>query len=344
MKSQQLWFTEPYTIEIREQALQSLQADQVLVGSLYSAISAGTEMLVYKGQIPNTMTLDMNLQALKNQQTSYPLQYGYATVGRINEIGQNIDASMIGKLVFAHQPHASHFITEADQLVFLPEGIDPIAAVFLANMETAINLILDGSPRIGENVVVLGQGIVGLLVSGVLAMSPLAGVYALDRIEKRRTWGKELGVDKTFDPDNPQDLEQLNQSLHPAGSAGGADLVYELSGVPEALNLAIELCGFDSRIVVGSWYGTKSAKLNLGGKFHRDRIQIISSQVSTISPALTGRWNRSRRFNTAWDMTRALKPEQLITHHIPFSSAAEAYRLLNESAGDVMQAVLVYEN
>ena len=344
MKAQQLWFPKPYSIEIREQELRPLNPGEVLVGSLYSAISAGTEMLVYRGQIPEGIAVDETLDALKDQQTTYPLQYGYATVGCIQKIGKDVDPSMEGKLVFAFQPHASHFISTVDQLVPIPEGIDPMAAVFLANMETAVNLILDGGPRIGEHVVVMGQGIVGLLVSSLLARSPLAGQYALDRIEKRRTCGKQLGVDNTFNPENKADLDQLRLALHRGDSDGGADLVYELTGVPETLNLAIELLGFAGRIVVGSWYGTKSANIHLGGNFHRNRIQIVSSQVSTFAPELTGRWNRSRRFNTAWDMIRTINTEQLITHHIPFASASDAYGLLHETPDDVLQVVLVYQD
>jgi len=123
----------------------------------------------------------------------------------------------------------------------------------------------------------------------------------------------------------------------------GADLIYEVSGAPEALNLAIDLSGYCSRIVVGSWYGSKTAAIALGGEAHRNRLRISTSQVSTLAPELSGRWTRERRFALCWDMLRRTTPQVLITHRIPFAAAATLYSLLHETPGDVMQAVFVYD-
>ncbi|MEX2352777.1 MAG: zinc-binding alcohol dehydrogenase, partial [Gammaproteobacteria bacterium] len=234
-----------------------------MIRSRYSAISAGTEMLVYRGQIPEDMPLDTSLAALQERQAEYPLQYGYAVTGHIEQVGKNVDTAWTGKPVFTFQPHASHFITTLSQVIPLPEDIDPLAAVFLANMETAVNLVQDGHPLLGERVVILGQGIVGLLVSALLAEFPLAGLYALDRIDERRLRADKAGVTNVYNPDSVTDLHELRKKLSMAQSTHGADLIYELTGAPEALNLAIDLSGYAGRIVIGSWYGTKPAKLLL---------------------------------------------------------------------------------
>jgi 2-desacetyl-2-hydroxyethyl bacteriochlorophyllide A dehydrogenase len=342
VNSRQLWFTQPGTVEIRQQTLPTLKPDEVLVRTLYSGISAGTEMLVYHGQIPSGMALDTGLETLKHHQACFPLQYGYAAVGRIEQLGQQVDPSWSGKVVFAFQPHASHFISTPAQLIMVPEKTDPLAAVFLANTETAVSLVLDGNPQLGEKVVVLGQGIVGLLLTAILAKFPLAGLYALDRFGGRRTRASNLGADMTCDPESTSDLASLKKKLARESVGNGADLVYELSGVPEAINLAIELCGYSGRIVAGSWYGTRTAGLQLGGSFHRNRIRFSSSQVSTIAPELTGRWDKARRFDTAWQMIDQIRPESLVSHRIPFDSAAKAYQLLEKTPEQALQVVFEY--
>ena len=342
-KAQQLWFLSPRQVEVREQELPALQPDQVLVKALCSAISPGTELLVYRGQLPGTMALDEGISAFAGQSVSYPLQYGYASVGQVTEIGAEVDSSWRDKTVFSFQAHTSHYIAEPESLMPLPEGIEPQAAVFLANMETAVNLLQDASPLVGERAVVIGQGIVGLLTSQLLAEFPLAELFALDGVESRREHARRAGVTGSFDPHSDADLAELNKRLELEHDGGGADLVLEVSGSPQALNLAIDLCGYAGRIVVGSWYGTKRAEVNLGERFHRNRIQLLSSQVSTIAPELSGRWDKARRFDVAWDMIEKCSPQRFITHRLPLESAAKAYTLLDESPHAALQVVFDYQ-
>ncbi|MGZ0079481.1 zinc-binding dehydrogenase [Methylomonas sp. YC3] len=346
MNAQQLWFTKPGEVEIREQRLPPLQPGQILVKSVCSAISAGTEMLVYRGQLPTDIALDASLVALQ-QQTAYPLQYGYACVGRVEQIGVGVDAAWLNKRVFSFQPHASHFIATAEQLIVLPDDVEAEAAVFLANMETAVNLVLDGGPALGERVVVLGQGIVGLLLSSVLSRFPLAQLLVFDEIGKRRNYAEWLGVHHAFDPKSESHIAKLKDTLRlpvdlSATPNSGCDLIFEVSGSPEALNLAIELCSYSGRIVIGSWYGNKSAAVQLGGVAHRNRIKFISSQVSSIAPELTGRWDKTRRFQQAWRMIRQVKPQALISHRIPIDQAADVYKLLDQAPEQVLQAIFIY--
>lgn len=342
MKTRQLWFIAPERIEIREQLLPTVAVPgHMLVENICSGISAGTEMLVYRGQIPEDLALDANLSSLQAKPT-YPLQYGYACVGRVREIGEGVDSQWRNKLVFAFQPHASHFIATPDDVVVVPDNMEAEDAVFLANMETAVTLVHDGDPKLGEKVVVLGQGIVGLLLSGVLAHFPLEKLYAVDAISGRRDMARELGATQTFDSNYAADRAELIELLNKDEGAGGADLVYEVSGVPEALDLAVATSGFASRIIIGSWYGNKSAPVALGGHAHRNRLRISTSQVSTITPELSARWNKQRRFDVAWDMIRRAHPRRLITHRVSLDDAGEFYQLLASDPQDVLQAIIVY--
>jgi threonine dehydrogenase-like Zn-dependent dehydrogenase len=218
--------------------------------------------------------------------------------------------------VFAFQPHASHFIVPPEELLGLPEGLPFEEAVFLPNMETALNFLMDGAPLIGEQVAVLGQGVVGLLTTALLAMLPLASLVTLERFPLRRQASLEWGASASLDPDHPQVSGTALAALQGERDYQGADLIYELSGNPAALDLAITLCGYHGRVVIGSWYGEKRASLDLGGRFHRDRMRLVSSQVSRLAPELSGRWDKARRFQLAWEMIMQVTGP-LITHRLP---------------------------
>jgi len=340
--AQQLWFTEPFQVEVREKELLLPGPEQALVRNLYSGISAGTELLVYRGQVPESMQLEANLPSLSDGAISYPLQYGYACVGRVEQVGNSVNNSWIGKTVFSFQPHASRFLGNVSELIPLPEGLDPQSAIFLANMETAVNIALDARPQLGDRIVVLGQGILGLLVNGILSDFPLAALHVADTMASRRAKGEQTGATAGFDPENPADIETLKAKLQLDQPRGGADIVLELSGDPAAVNLAVELCAYSGRGVVGSWYGSKTAELRLGERFHRNRINIASSQVSSIAPELSGRWNKKRRLSVAWNRIRKLQPEKFISHRLPLSNAAEAYRLLDTVSEETLQIVFDY--
>lgn len=343
LNAQQLWFSKPHAVEVREQTLSPPQAGQCLVKTRYSAISAGTEMLVYRGQVPDTLALDASLSALGADSIRYPLQYGYASVGVVEALGDGVDAAWLGQAVFAFQPHASHYLAKPAELIRLPDGIDLRDAVFLANTETAVNLVLDAQPRIGERVLVLGLGVVGLLTASALVNFPLSCLTAVDAVDRRRELAQQLGV-TVFDPRQEQDMAALQQQLQAGDASDGADLVLELSGNPAALNLAIERCAYGGRIVVGSWYGNKPVALDLGGRFHRNRINIVSSQVSSLAPELTGRWNKARRFAVAWEQIKKCQPAQFITHSMPLRDAAQAYQLLDKSPEQAVQIIFDYQS
>ena len=338
MKSRALWFDAPYQVAVRDVTLPALTPDQVLVQTDVSAISAGTELLFYRGQVPANMALDATLTSLAGE-VRYPLRYGYACVGQVIECGAQVAAEWRDRRVFSFQPHASHFIATPTELLPLPPELDPRCAAFLPNMETAINFVLDGAPRIGEQVVVLGQGVVGLLTTAVLAQFPLQQLLTFDRYGVRREKSRRLGATAVFDPMESADLKSAQEFLGEVG----ADVVYELSGNPDALNLAIELAGFAGRIVVGSWYGRKSVALDLGGRFHRSRLRLISSQVSTLTPELLARWDKSRRMDVAWSMLARVPVGDLITQTFSIEDAAQAYTLLDRQPEQAVQILFRYQ-
>ena len=334
MKRQTLYFTAPRQVEVREEELSALLAGQVLVQTVVSAISAGTEMLVYRGQFPEHL-LDAH-DALSSD-IQYPVAYGYSCVGRVIETGPQVDKSWLGRLVFAFQPHTTHFVAATESLFPVPEAVSPETACFLPNAETAVNLVQDAAPILGERILIFGQGIIGLLTSALLAEFPLEILAAADCFPRRRDAALTLGLHTCFDPDSP-DFAESTRSLFP----DGADACLELSGVPAALDDAIRMTTFTGRVLIGSWYGSKRTALNLGGSFHRSRIQLISSQVSSISPALSSRWDKSRRFDVVWRALQRIRPEKWITHRFELAQAAEAYRLLDEQAGETIQVVFRY--
>lgn len=327
-----LYFAEAHRVALTSETLPAPKPGEVLVQTQFSAISPGTERLAYRGEIPPDLPLDETLGGLFGTFT-FPFKYGYAVVGKIITLGDAVSPRWLGRQVFAFQPHQSHFCAPIESLLPLPAGLEPEDALFFPNVETALTLVLDGAPLLGERVAVVGQGVVGLLTTALLAQFPLAGLLTVDPLAPRRKQSQSLGATASFAP----------AEVPPDFWPQGADLIFELSGQPQALNQAINLAGYASRIVVGSWYGTKTAPLNLGTAFHRQRLQLISSQVSTLAPALRGRWDSARRLALVWKHLPQLKPSRLITHRLPFTQAEDAYVLLDQAPAVALQIIFTYQ-
>jgi threonine dehydrogenase-like Zn-dependent dehydrogenase len=248
----------------------------------------------------------------------------------------------LGKKVFSFQPHVSHFCASAGQLVELPPDLPLERGVFLPNMETALNFVMDAQPIVGEFAGIWGLGVVGLLTAALLKRFPLGGLVGWDRYAARRQAGLSLGLEYALDPGDDASWQNAQGSLRRSGLADGLDLAIECSGAPQALNQAVSLLGFGSRLVIGSWYGTKPVQLDLGGSFHRSRIEMIASQVSTIAPSLRGRWDKPRRFAQALRLLGQIQPETWITQRYPLSHAAEAFRQLCDDPSSSLQVVFTY--
>lgn len=341
MKVSSLYFTGPRQLEVRQEELEPTDPGEVLVEVARSAISAGTELLFYRGQVPSGMEVDATLDSLEGRM-AYPLKYGYASVGSIVDTGSEADRSLLGSRVFSFQPHQSHYWADPSALMVLPGAMEAEQGVFIPNVESAVNFAHDGKPGLGENVLVLGQGIVGLLMTAILGQFPLARLITVDRLPTRRKRSEELGADHSLDVGQVDEIWGSLLGESPRTDDSGFDLTFELTGAPAALDDAIRYTGYAGRIVLGSWYGTKSAAVALGGKFHRSRIRIMSSQVSSIAPELSGRWSKTRRMEEVLRQIEIIQPEQLITHRYPIEEAAEAYSRLDSNPEEVLQAVLTY--
>jgi 2-desacetyl-2-hydroxyethyl bacteriochlorophyllide A dehydrogenase len=333
VKRSALVFTGPGRVEVTEESCPIPGPGQLLVKTAFSGVSAGTELLAYRGQLPADLPLDDTLPALQGNLFAFPFRYGYAAVGTVADLGAGVDRAWLGRMVFSFQPHASHFVTTTDEAFPLPAGIDPEAAALLPSQETAVNLLLDGEPQLGERVAVLGQGVVGLCTTGLLARFPLESLVAIEPVAARAALARRMGASAAV---------ASAAAARAALGGDGADLTFGLTGSPAALDDAIAVTGREGRVVVGSFYGEKKAPVALGGHFHCGRLTLKSSQVSRIGPALSGRWDRTRRMAAAWRALGQLDTSALVTHRFPLPRAAEAYRLLDAGGAEALQVVFTY--
>jgi len=320
-------------VELRQEPPAELGAADVRVDAIASAISHGTEMLVLRGQVPDGLELD--LPTLRGG-FAFPIKYGYASVGRIVEAGPEAHLAP-GQTVFVHHPHQSSYVVPASMPIVLPPGLEPELGVFLANVETAVNIVLDAALRFGERVGIFGQGVVGLLVTQLLRRAGASLIVAVEPVAARRDLAQRLGADIALAPEEatPSALRELTDGL-------GVDLAIEVSGNAAALQQAIDSLAFGGTAVVCSWYGTKPVSLQLGGGFHRRRPRVVSSQVSTIDGALQPRWTYARRLQLAVDLLPRLQLAELITQRFPLGRAAEAYGLVDRHPEQTVQVILTY--
>ncbi len=333
LEARALWFTAPRAVEFRLESIPPPEEDEVRVRATASALSQGTEMLVYRGEVPEDLPLDLPTLA---GSFGFPIKYGYAVVGRVLDAGPDVESPAPGDTVFVHHPHQDVFVVPAEAPVRLPEGLDPLLGVFAANLETALNVVHDTPLRLGETALVFGQGVVGLLVTRLLKLSG-ARVLTVDPLEKRRGLSLAGGAHKAFEPG-----EDLGVRVSEATAGRGADVVVEVSGAGAALQAAIESVADEGTVVVASWYGTKPVSLALGGRFHRGRVRLRSSQVGRLNPGLSARWDRARRTETVVGLLGRLRLEDLVSHRIPFGEAPEAYRLVDERPEATVQVILDY--
>jgi 2-desacetyl-2-hydroxyethyl bacteriochlorophyllide A dehydrogenase len=334
LEARALWFTAPRTAEFRPEKAPSPEPGEVRIQTVVSAISHGTEMLVYRGEVPTDLPLDLPTLA---GDYAFPIKYGYASVGRVVDAG--VEHLSPGDLVFVHHPHQDAFVIPADLPVRLPEGIDPTIGLFFANLETALNVVLDTPLQLGETALVFGQGVVGLLVTQLLKLAGAGKVLAVEPLKKRRELALEVGADETFEPD-----EDLRGPILAATAGRGADVAVEASSSGAALQAAVGAVATEGTVVVASWYGTRPVTLALGGHFHRGRVRLRSSQVGRIDPELGPRWDLARRTEAVLGLLPRLRLKELVSHQILFEDAPEAYRLVDESPDEVVQVVLIYDH
>jgi threonine dehydrogenase-like Zn-dependent dehydrogenase len=255
----------------------------------------------------------------------YPLSYGYSLVGIVTRCGDGVVDSddLIGKLVFTFSPHSTHAIVDRKSIHIVPDGISAEDAMFFPSVETAISIIHDARIRVGEKVSIYGQGLIGLLLTGILSSQQpflphgtIGTLTTFDTIDDRLAMSSEMGS-----------LQALLPNC--AAEAGPFDVSIEVSGNARALQAAIDNTQNGGRVIIGSWYGNSDITLRLGIDFHRSHKTIKTSQVSNIPAELSALWSKEKRFKLSWEYVRSLKPSKLITKRVNLDEAQEAYDLLD---------------
>jgi 2-desacetyl-2-hydroxyethyl bacteriochlorophyllide A dehydrogenase len=261
-----LWTVAPGRTELRRATLPGPAPEEVLVRALHSGISRGTERLVLEGRVPESEWGRMRAP-LQEGELPFPVKYGYCAVGVI-EAGP---AARIGQRVFCLHPHQDRFLAPAAMCVPLPDALPGPRAVLGANMETALNILWDARPVLGERVLVVGGGVVGLLVARLLARMPGADVALHDIDPRRRALAEAAGARFVAEP------------------ADDHELVVHASGHPDGLVTALGACAAEGRVLEASWFGTRPATLPLGAAFHARRLTIQATQVGMVAPVMRGR-------------------------------------------------------
>ena len=327
MRGRRLSFVAPQRVEIEPVELPELEPGALIVRTLYSGISTGTELLGYRGLLDPDLPLDERIGSLGGT-FRYPFAYGYSCVGEVERSAGSVPR---GSLVFAFHPHQDRFVTGADDVVPLPAGTDPRLATLLPYLETGLQLRLDAGPVAQETVALLGLGVVGV-VTALLLQRAGATVVAADPSGDRRELAASLGIAAC----TPEELRSRLPSR-------GVPLLLELSGSPTALAGGLDLLAHEGVALVGSWYGRQPVELPLGGAFHRRRLTIRSSQVSTIPAAQSGRWDVGRRRQVAVALLGELPLGALATTEFPFDEAPAAYRALDSREPGVVHVALRYQ-
>ena len=322
MRAHAVSFLAPRRVGLAALDLPDIGPGQTLVRTLYSGISAGTELLAYRGEIDPSLPLDESLEGLQGGTFAYPFQYGYSCVGRVEE-GDGLPP---GTLVFAFRPHQDRFVATTAELVPIGD-IDPRHATLFPLVETAFQVVLDAGAVLEEPVVVLGLGAVGLLTAVLLERAG-ARVTAVDLRPGRRAVAESVGL----------------QAADPGDVEGPLSLVVEASGNSQALRQALDLLGHEGQVLVASWYGQKEATLPLGGSFHRRRLTIRSTQVTTIPAHLGSRWTLERRRTTVQALLAELPLADLATHTFAFEEAPAVFEALDRGEEAILHAALSYEN
>jgi NADPH:quinone reductase-like Zn-dependent oxidoreductase len=306
------WAVEPGRGELRPEPLPAPADGEVLVRTLRSGISRGTELLVHRGLVPAAEAERMRAPFQAGDLPG-PVKYGYLSVGVV-EAGP---ADLLGRTVFCLYPHQDRYVVPAAAVTVVPDGVPAARAVLAGTVETALNAVWDAAPRLGDRVAVVGAGMVGCAVAALLARFPLGRLQLADVDGDRRVTAAALGV----------------EFAHPDDAAGDCDLVLHCSATGAGLSRGLELLGEEGELVELSWYGDRPVQVALGGAFHSRRLSIRSSQVGAVSAARRARRTYADRMALAMDLLRDPVFDALISGPVPFAELPETFRRL--ASGEV---------
>lgn len=343
--SEVLVFPQPRKIGFEFVEDRPVEIKEVRVRTLYSGISAGTEMTAYRGSNPylSKQWDPKNRLFLSSAVPSQPFPlsgWGYEEVGEVVEVGREVTSLKVGDIVYGTWGHRTEHILQeeyASQRI-KPEALDPILAIYSHLGPIALNGILDANIHVGETVAVFGLGVVGQVVAQLAKLSG-ARVIGVDLIPKRLALAKDLSaIEYGFDPREGSAAEEIKAITN----GRGADVSIEASGSAKALNEAVRATAYSARVVALGFFQGESQGLFLGEEFHHNRIHLVCSQISNVDPALSYRWDRIRLIHTIMDlqMQGSLDLHPVITHVIPFKQAAQAFQILDETPDKALQIVL----
>ncbi|MEM9382962.1 MAG: zinc-binding alcohol dehydrogenase [Planctomycetota bacterium] len=295
--------------ELRSGATGEFEEGCVLIRALYSCLSRGTESLVHRGRIPQSERARMRAP-FQIGDFPHPVKYGYMSVGVV----EDGPGDLVGAVVHCLHPHQDLYVVPAEAVVRVPSGVPPRRAACAANVETAVNVLWDARPSLGDRIAVVGAGAVGCIAARLAATTAGARVTLLDTNPSRARIAELLGVDfECVGSDGGTELAE-----------GHADLVLHASGTSAGLALALTLAGDETTVVEASWHGDRNVEVPLGGPFHARRLRIVSSQVGTIPPHRARRWSYARRMALALELLRDDAFDALITGEHSFDEIETA--------------------
>jgi threonine dehydrogenase-like Zn-dependent dehydrogenase len=316
------WIVAPGRGELRSEHLPEPGPDEILVETLASGVSRGTETLVFQGRVPESQRQIMRAPHQAGEFT-FPLKYGYSSVGVV-AAGPD---DWLGRRVFCLHSHQDRYVVPRDAVVPVPAVVTDERAVLAANMETVVNALWDAPPRIGDRVAVVGAGVIGALAAAVASRIPGAVVQLVDVNPDKAAIASALGVSFAV----------------PSVATPEADLVIHASATSEGLATALDLAGFEATIVELSWYGDRQVAMALGESFHSRRLRLVSSQVGAIATPQRARWDRRRRLALAVDLLADARFDVLLAPPVPFASLPTIMRELAAGPSEVMCQVIRYK-
>ena len=346
-KGYTLTVDEPQKVSLRYYDEPDLKAGEVRVSTLYSGISAGTEMTAFTGSNPylhKRWDLEQKLFVPGGNSMTYPMDaIGYEEVGEIVEVGRAVEHVKPGQLVWGYWGHKSSCVqTESwarDRI--LHRDIEPVCGIFSQIGAISLNAVLDCDMHLGETVAIFGQGVPGLIVTQ-LAKASGVEVIAVDRLDKRLEASKASGADHVLNSakcDVAQEIRKLTDGR-------GADVCIEISGAYGALHDAIRSAAYNSRVVASGFFQSEGRGLFLGEEFHHNRIQVVCSQIFGVNPSVDHRWSMLRLNKAFMKLQAARKVDfkKLITHTFDAREGQRAFDLLRDTPNDALQVVLDFRS
>jgi threonine dehydrogenase-like Zn-dependent dehydrogenase len=315
------WVTEPGRGQIRPVTLPDPGPDDVLVRTLRSGVSRGTETLVFGGHVPESQHATMRAPFQEGDFPG-PVKYGYLNVGVV-ERGPE---ALSGRTVFCLYPHQTAYVVPAAAVTVVPDGVPASRAVLAGTVETAVNALWDARPLIGDRVAVVGAGMVGCCVARLLAAMPGVSVTLVDVDESRSSVATALGAAFAL----------------PAEATGGLDLVVHTSGTSAGLQTSLDLLAPDGEVVELSWYGDAAVSVSLGGSFHSRRLAVRASQVGEVAAARRGRRTHAERLALALDLLRDPAFDVLLTEESRFEDLPDVMAELAEGATRTLCRSIIY--